>query len=64
MATAKKNFHVVHPVRHDGKAYDRGAKIPVEKFTDGEARRLVKSGHLSTTAPVADALDDEAETTE
>lgn len=60
MATAKKHFHVVHPVRHDGKGYNRGEKIAVDKFDEKESARLLKAGVLSTT-PVAVEADDEEE---
>lgn len=64
MATAKKqHFHVVHPVRHDGKQYNRGEAIPADKFDEKESARLLKAKVLSTT-PVASETDDEDESTE
>jgi hypothetical protein len=57
MATQKKHFHVVHPIRHDGKGYNRGEKIATEKFEDKESARLLKAGVLSTT-PVEVETDD------
>lgn len=65
MATAKKqHYHVVHPVRHDGKQYNRGEAIPADKFDQDEASRLLKAKVLSTTPVAVEADEDEDESTD
>jgi hypothetical protein len=47
MADTKK-YTVVHPVRHDGKLYDRGAEI---SLGEKDATRLLDRGVISTGKP-------------
>lgn len=61
MATKKSTFTAVHPIRHHGKLYDRGAKIPTEKFTDDESARLIKHGVLSDGSRSADTSDEDSD---
>jgi hypothetical protein len=53
-----KEFTVVHPIRHDGKGYNRGAVIPATKFDEAEATRLlglgvIAAGGVAVTLPAA-----------
>ena len=47
MAETKK-YTVVHPVRHDGKLYQRGKEI---KLGEEDATRLLDRGVIATGAP-------------
>jgi hypothetical protein len=49
-AAPKKSYTLLHPVRHDGKQYQRGAKLSLEAK---DAKRLQELGHIAKTGTEA-----------